>query len=98
MRIQDSGNAVTLWASANDTYDWAHRINAAWPCSTLSGKRFVATFDDNGLLDLTVNGRHPWEHCLEIDGSELSAICADLLREKITKDHPVYFVAVGQFE
>lgn len=97
MRLQDSGNAVTLWVSARDTYDWAHRIGAAWPCSTLSGKRFVATFDTNGLLDLTVNGRYPSES-LDIDGNELSAICSDLLRDRIPKDHSVYFVAVGQFE
>ncbi len=94
MRITDSGSAVTLWASARDTDDWARKPGAAWPCSTLSGHRFCATFDTNGLLDLTVDGQEAGD----VDGSELSAICADLLAERIDKDHPVYFVAIGQFQ
>lgn len=94
MRILDQGDAVVLWASASDTYEWAHRIGSAWPCSTLSGSRFCATFDTNGLLELTINGRDD----ADVDAHELSAICSDLLGEKITTDHPVYFVAVGQFK
>ena len=94
MRVADSGDAVTLWASAADTYDWAHRSGAAWPGSTLSGDRFCATFDTNGLLDLTVNGRDAGD----VDSHELSAICADLLSERIGEDHPVWFVTVGQFQ
>lgn len=99
MRIADSGSAVTLWASARDTDDWARKPGAAWPCSTLAGHRFCATFDTNGLLDLTIDGRWPGEaaHGDDVDGNELSAICADLLSEQIAKDHPVYFVAIGQF-
>lgn len=96
MRVKDDGNAVTLWASRWDTEEWATRPGAAWPCSTLRGHRFCATFDSNGLLDLTVDGRYPSEHA-DIDGHELSAICADLLADRIPEDHPVHFVAVGQF-
>ena len=96
MRIKDNGNAVTLWASADDTYSWAHKDGASWPCSTLSGSRFCATFDTNGLLDLTVNGRIPCEHS-DLNGHELSAICADLIGDHIEPDHPVWFVTVGQF-
>ena len=92
-RIADNGSAVTLWVSARDTYDWAHRSGNAWPCSTLSGHRFCATFDSNGLLDLTVDGRYP----RSVRSDELSAICAYTLSDRIDPDHPVYFVAVGQF-
>jgi len=95
MRIKDTGMALTLWASASDTYDWAHRSGAAWPCSTLSGSRFCATFDTNGLLDLSVNGGDAPE---DIDGTELSAICSDLIGSRIDTEHPCYFVVVGQFQ
>ena len=57
MRKRIDDNGFTLWLSKNDTYDWAHRSGAAWPCSELSGKRCVIEFDDNGLCDFTVNGR-----------------------------------------
>lgn len=93
MRIKDNGNSVTLWASARDTYDWATKPGAAWPCSTLSGHRFVAVFDDGGLVDFSVDGRGGFD----ADGHELSCICADFLRGRISEDHPAWFVAVGQF-
>jgi len=96
MRVLDNGNSVVLWASANDTYDWAHKPGAAWPCSTLSGHRFVAAFDTNGLYELTVNGRD----APTIDGCEFNAITSDLLEQsgKVPEDHPVWFVTVGQFK
>jgi hypothetical protein len=96
MRIQDNGSSITLWASANDTYTWAHRSGSAWPCSTLADHRFCASFDDNGLCDLTVDGRQDSEDA-EIDGHELSAICADLLGARIKPDHPCWYVTIGQF-
>ena len=95
MRIQDNGDSIALWVSANDTYDWAHKTGAAWPCSTLSGHRFAAAFDTNGLCDLTVDGRS--EPHGDFDGHEFSAICADMLATKLSSDHPCYFVTVGQF-
>lgn len=93
-RIKDHGNAVLLWASARDTEDWATRPGASWPCSTLRGRRFFAAFDDNGLCELTVDGKD----ADDIDGHELSACCADMLSGRIPEDHPVHFVAVGQFQ
>ena len=89
VRIHDYG--VTLWLSANDTYEWARQ----WPCSELRGKAVVACFDSGGLCDLSINGGRGSQDC---DGNEFSAICADHLRAKLPKDHPAYFVAVGQFE
>ena len=95
MRVIDSGDSILLWASARDTDDWATKPGAAWPCSTLRGKRIFAAFDSNGLYELTVNGKRP----SELDGYELSACAADLIEEsgKVTADNTAYFVAVGQF-
>jgi len=93
MKILDNGNALTLWVSARDSSDWASKPGAAWPCSTLAGHRFVACFDTGGLCDLSVDGRD----AVDVDGAELSAICADLLARKLAPDHPCYDVAVGQF-
>ena len=93
MRVLDNGSSVVLWASANDTYDWATKPYAAWPGSELSGKRFCASFDTNGLCELTVDGKY----LTDVSGDELSAICSDLLGESLAKDHPCWFVAVGQF-
>ena len=95
MKVSISSDQVTLWASANDTYEWAQQPFKRWPCSALSGHRFVATFDRNGLCDLTIDGRQNGGP--EVMADELSAICADLLREKLPKDHPAWSVAVGQF-
>lgn len=94
-RVVIHDSAVLLWASANDTYDWAHRPGASWPCSTLSGHRFFAAFDGNGLCDLTVDGRDAPD---DIDGHEFSALCSDLLVEKLPEDHPAHFVAVDQHQ
>lgn len=92
MRVLDNGNSVTLWASARDTYDWAHKPGAAWPCSTLSGRRFVAVFDSNGLCDLSLDGGRGEQDC---DSWELSAMCADFLRGRIGADHPCADVVLG---
>lgn len=93
MRVQVNGSSVTLWASADDTRRWATRPYASWPCSTLRGKRFVASFDRNGLYDLSVNGRSG----ADIDAHEFNACTSDLLALKLPESHPCHFVAVGQF-
>ena len=62
MRKQVTESGVKLWASASDTYAWAHKTGASWPCSTLSGRRFFAEFAVNGdLVDLTVDGKNVGE-------------------------------------
>lgn len=94
MRVRIDPHTVTLQASKADTYDWAHRAGESWPGSTLSNKRMTASFDSNGLYDFTVNGRD----AVDIDGTELSALCADLIGTKLTRDHPAWDVVVGQFQ
>ena len=96
MRLLDNGDNVVIWASQRDTYNWAHRSGASWPCSTLSDKRFVAAFDTDGLVEFTVNGSD--SNLYEVDSAELSAICADLVGTKIDSTHPCWFVVVGQFQ
>lgn len=95
MRTAIHSDSFTVWLSAQDTYDWAGKPMASWPCSTLANKRLVASFDTNGLYDLSVNGRDTSE---DTDGNELSAMVSDFMANKLPKDHPCYFVAVGQFQ
>ena len=74
--IEGGYNGYTMKVSALDSYYWAHRPASSWPCSTLAGKRFVVHVDNNGLYDITVNGKYASDG---IDGSELDAIVSDLL-------------------
>ncbi len=74
MRMKNDGSTTKIWLSAEDTYKWAHRVGASWPCSTLSGKRLFAEFDDGDLVDLTINGKAN-QDC---DASEFNAMIADL--------------------
>lgn len=45
MRILDHGNSVAIWLSARDTYEWARKPGAAWPCSQLEGRRLYVRQD-----------------------------------------------------
>lgn len=77
MRIKawPDNTGYSMWLSANDTYNWAHRPGKSWPCSQLSGKRLVVEVDSNGLCDLAIDGRTD----TDCDGSELDAIVDDHL-------------------
>ena len=74
MRIKKTGQTVQLWLSANDTYDWAHKPGAAWPCSVLSGHRLFAEFNDSDLVDMTIDGRSK-----DCPADEFNAITSDFL-------------------
>ncbi len=77
MRIQRGDYGVKLWLSADDTYNWAHKRGASWPCSQLSGKRLFAEFDSRGdLVDMAVNGGRGEQDC---DSAEFNAITSDYL-------------------
>ena len=92
MRVAIQPSSVSVLFSAKDTYEWATRPGHAWPCSQLSGNRVVASFDSNGLTDLSINGKDG-----DCDAVELTAICADALKTRLPIDHPAHYVACGQF-
>lgn len=78
MRKQTTPHGYTkLWLSANDTYNWAHKASAAWPCSFLSDKRLFAEFEPNGdLVELAVNGGKGDQDC---PADEFNAIVEDFI-------------------
>ena len=85
MRAQKSYYGTKLWLSASDTYEWAHKTGAAWPCSELSGSRLFVEFDLHGdLVDITIDGKND----VDCDRNELEAITRDFLRAQFGPDHP----------
>ena len=90
MRImaQPNNTGYTIWLSAKDTYNWAHRPGARWPCSELSNNRFVACVDSNGLCDFSLNGSNQGDD--DVSGDELSACIADHLPAHLRHLWPVW--------
>jgi hypothetical protein len=68
-----------LWLSANDTYNWANKPGASWPCSTLSGHKLFVEFDSNGICNIALDGKTAGIE--NIDNNELQAIISDLMPE-----------------
>jgi hypothetical protein len=85
MRIKVHDTGYVLWLSARDTYDWATRPGAAWPCSQLSDHRCVVVVDSNGLCDFTLDGRDA-----DVDGNELDACVADHIPQSARKFWPTW--------
>ena len=81
MKIKKIKNTVKLWLSANDTYKWAHKTGACWPCSLLSGKQLFAEFDDGDLVDFTVNDNTTSTIARNIPSNEFNAITSDYLKQ-----------------
>lgn len=79
MRLRDNGAFWSVNLSADETYDWANRSVASWPCSRLAGKPIWAQFDKRtgDLVDLTIRNRRT-----DIDSHEFNAIMADLVNPK----------------
>lgn len=78
MRVKETPSSLKLWLSAHDTYNWAHRAGASWPCSELSGHRVFAEFDANGdLVDMAIDGR-----TLDCDANEFNACTSDFLARR----------------
>lgn len=78
MRKVDTGTGFKVWISARETYNWAHKPDAAWPCSFLSDRRLFAEFDSNGLCDLAIDGGRGDQDC---PADEFNALLADFLSE-----------------
>ena len=80
MKIERQGNTVKLWLSADDTYRWARRPGAAWPCSFLAGKRLFAEFADGDLVDFAVNGKSSSATARALPADEFNAITSDFIK------------------
>ena len=89
----EARTGVKLWLSARDTYNWATKPGASWPCSQLRGLRLFVDYDRNGLCDIAINGKSG-----DCDANELNAIVADFLRPVLSVNHPCYDVIIGQFD
>lgn len=85
MRIRHLSNGYGLWLSANDTYYWAHKPGASWPCSDLADHRVYVGVDSNGLCDFAIDGEPG-----DCDGNELEAIVSDHLPEDLKKYWPCW--------
>ena len=79
-RVTVYDDSVTVQLSAADTFRWANRPGASWPCSTLSLHAVWAQFDRGGLIDV----RAP----KDMDGAEFDAIMQDATRGRIPSGHP----------
>ena len=76
-KITLTNDGVKLWLSANDTYQWAHKAGASWPCSFLADKPLFAEFDNTGdLVDLAINHGRGNQDC---PSNEFTAITDDFL-------------------
>jgi len=95
MRTKITDSYIILWLSRRDTYSWAHKSGAWWPCSQLADKSLRAEFDSNGLVDISVNNGRKKQ---DIGGQEFNAITSDFLRTKLPKNHALHFITVGQFD
>lgn len=96
MKTQITESRIKLWLSKQDTWDWAMRPNDIWPGSRLSSHRLFAEFDENGLIDMSIDGHSAVFP--DVTTTELNAITSDFLRNKLAKDHPLYHITVGQFD
>lgn len=99
MRYHDHGHSIELWLSAANTQAWALGLagGGCWPNSELKGRTVYANLDSSGLVELRIDGRHLGNR-LHIEAAEVSACLADHLAPKLPADHPVWWVAVGQFQ
>ncbi|MAA63867.1 MAG: hypothetical protein CL581_03680 [Alteromonadaceae bacterium] len=103
MKIKDGGESFTIWLSPKDTQEWARGTagvgdGGVWPCSEMAGRRVRATFDRSGLLEFLIDGRDIRQSTLHVPVDEFNAIVADFAATKLSEDHPVWYVAVGQFK
>jgi hypothetical protein len=90
MRIekQIKDNEITGYSMqlvAEDMDNWAHKAGANWPCSQLAGHELIIVVDDNGLCDLTLDGKP-----VDIDGAELEACVRDHLPKEYQHLWPIW--------
>ena len=95
MRTLIRPDSVSVWLSSRDTFAWAMRPGHRWPCSQLRDRRLFATFDRDGLVDMSVDGGDGEQ---DIDGNEFGACVSDHLRTKLPSDHPLRTVVITHEE
>lgn len=95
MNIKINKNTVVLEVNQNETVNWA--TEKKWICSKIAGHDLKATFDHNGVFELTIDGNVIGGDEIFIDEHEFNALTCDYLHDRIPLNHPCYFVAVGQF-
>lgn len=90
--FETASDTVYIYATPNALYEWANQPNNRWPCSHLADidAEVSAQFNAGGLVDLVAFPD-------DIPCDEFNAWSADVLRDVLPKDHPAYFVTVGQF-
>ena len=86
MRISKRDNGYTMWLSARDTYAWANKEGAVWPCSRLAGHRLAVVVNRNGLFELISDGHQTGS----VNESELIAIVTDHLPKGLRHLWPSY--------
>lgn len=96
MRIRVDEASVSIWLSATDTENWAQGFlpgGKRWPASGVAGNRVYAHFDDEGLREITYNGR---DHDL-FDANEVFSCIADhaVLSKKLKRGHPCYSTVIS---
>tara|TARA_R110002020_G_C15831987_1_gene734290 strand:+ start:153 stop:431 length:279 start_codon:yes stop_codon:yes gene_type:complete len=88
MELNINADSFSIVITKEETSLWA----TSWPCSILAGKRVMADYDTDGLLDLEVESSLE-----EIPSDELNAIVADHMKEHLPEGHPCHFMVIGQF-
>lgn len=79
MKIKKTKNTTQIWISSNETFRWARRPNAQWPCSTLADRRvFVELASNNDIINIKINGKNS----SIIDEHELRCCLNDLTKGK----------------
>ena len=77
MKIEKQGDTAKLWLTAEDTYQWARKPGAAWPCSYLSGKTLFAEFYKGDVMDCTIDGEYGY---VGMPADEFYAITSDFIK------------------
>lgn len=81
MRVERTNIGYIMRLSRQDTYNWAHKPGAAWPCSTLAGLHVWIEVDKNGLCDMNLP---------DVDAHELEAIVSDHLPDDLRHMWPTW--------
>ena len=75
MKIEKKGDWIKIWATEEDTINWANRPGSSWPCSELSGNSLFIELYAGDLVDLELNSGD-----CDIGATELNAFIEDALK------------------